>query len=256
MKLRINEVAGMEKKNKAGSKNIWMYAVLLFTSAFVILILTAYSQMKLNSEKNNIASTLQNEIIQKDTYRVNLSQTLEENQAILNELNSLKQTNQIIAAEKNGLSEENVRLKDKNANIAKMYEKFIKADEFFSTNDWLGSAKELFMDFDITFLSNASITRCRYILDTITPSTPENAYLTGYSRYVSGSYQEAADLFNLSIKVDSSTFFSDDCYYLQAHSYMFLNDNIKAAQLLDTMIRNYPDSNLINEAKADYEKIK
>lgn len=38
--------------NKSERKTVWIYAVILFTSVFVVLLLTAYSQIKLNTNIN------------------------------------------------------------------------------------------------------------------------------------------------------------------------------------------------------------
>jgi TolA-binding protein len=246
----------MEKNKKPNSKNIWMYAVLLFTSAFVILVLTAYSQMKLNKENNSISSTLKNAIEQQDTYKINLNQTLEENKAILAEMELIKETNTNISVENKKLRDDNAALKTANEKTALMYEKYIAAQAAYDNNDWIGAAKELYNGFDITLLSDASRVKCQQIIDTIGLTTAERAYINGYNLYVAGRFTEAADLFDLSTKITTKAYYSDDCYYLEAHCYMALKNNTKAAQLLDLMIRNYPDSNLINEAKADYATIK
>ena len=255
MENKENKENNEKDKKKISSKNIWMYAVLLFTSAFVILVLTAYSQIKYNKERNNIQTTLQSEVAAKDTYKINLNQALEENKAIVAELEQYKQDNQAISDENASLKVENQKLRSDNAKIAKMYDRYAAADAYFINGDWTNSARMLFIDFDSSVLDKTAADRAAYIMTTVGAKVAENSYISGYSNYVANNYTDALSFFELSLAITKTAYYSDDCYYLEAHCYISMGDGTKAADLLKKLIDGYPDSNLINEAKADYAKI-
>jgi tetratricopeptide (TPR) repeat protein len=247
----------MEEKKKTASKSnwFWIYAVLLFTSAFIILAITAYSQIKYNGEKGNIQTTLQKEVAAKDTYKINLNDALAENEAIINELEQYKIDNKAISDENALLKTENQKLQSNNLMISKTYDRYVTADSYYINGDWINSAKILYRNFDVTLLGATASARVAAIMKAIGTTVAQNAYLTGYNSYLAGKYADAADLFDLSIIIDNTTYYADDCFYLEAHCYMTLGNNEKALELLKILIDTYPESNLINEAKADQVKL-
>ena len=56
------------KDNKNEKKQIWMYALILFAGAFIVLLLTAYSQVKF---QNNI-SDYQNKLSTEEKAKINV----------------------------------------------------------------------------------------------------------------------------------------------------------------------------------------
>lgn len=46
--------------NKKDKKTVWIYAVVLFTSAFIVLMITAYSQIKVNKNIDYVRDKLGN----------------------------------------------------------------------------------------------------------------------------------------------------------------------------------------------------
>jgi TolA-binding protein len=244
-----------EKKGKK-SNWFWVYAVLLFTSAFVILVVTAYSQIKYNKEKGSYQSTLENEIAQKDTYKINLSEALAENQAILDELETLKSEKQAVFEENAILKAENQKLRGDNARISKCYERYIAAEAFYAGGDWTNAATMLFEEFDVSVLTGEPAARAASIMATIGDATALRSYQDGYQAYIAGRYAEAAALFKLAYAIHDDTYYSDDCLYLEAHCYMAMQDDATAAGLLKTLIDKFPNSELTATARTEYERIR
>lgn len=68
-----------------GKKTIWIYAVILFTSAFIVLLISAYSQMKFKKNANEYSSS--NEINNEIRRRIHfsLSSAVDENEKLAKE---------------------------------------------------------------------------------------------------------------------------------------------------------------------------
>jgi cell division protein FtsL len=59
-------------ENGNGRKAVWMYAVILFSSAFIVLLLTAYSQIKLNKNITRYEGQIHDEKQQNINFKTDL----------------------------------------------------------------------------------------------------------------------------------------------------------------------------------------
>jgi hypothetical protein len=66
-------------EGKNGKGKVWVYAVVLFTSAFIVLILTAISQIRFNKNIDEYRDQISNKEIEKSKFQLNLNSVLEEN---------------------------------------------------------------------------------------------------------------------------------------------------------------------------------
>jgi len=65
--------------NNNDKKTVWVYAVILFTSAFIVLLITAYSQIKVNKNIDEVRNKLGSTEKEKSNFQMSLSSALAEN---------------------------------------------------------------------------------------------------------------------------------------------------------------------------------
>jgi outer membrane protein assembly factor BamD (BamD/ComL family) len=74
-------------------------------------------------------------------------------------------------------------------------------------------------------------------------------YNEGFSSFKKRDYDEAVKMFIKSHEYAPDENFSDECLYYTAYSKFYLNDKNGALDYMNELVTNYPESNLIKNAK-------
>ena len=128
-------------KNK--SKNtIWIYALILFTCVFILLLLTGYSQTKFNRSLNEYRNKLISSEEEINISSHNLKTALEENEMLYKKIEKLNKTLEEKTAAFNELEE---KLKNKEKEIDERifinnYELLLEAEEYFNNGEVIKSS--------------------------------------------------------------------------------------------------------------------
>jgi tetratricopeptide (TPR) repeat protein len=221
-----------DKKNK--QKKVFMYAVVLFTCALIVLLVTAYSQYKLN--KNIESSELE---ISK--YQLSYAKALERIDELSEENDRLNDENK---EQKENYEELKETAKIQNEEYNKQieqYELMIEAYREFQKGDEKKSA-EILYQVDNKLLNNEGNDFYNEISPTIFEKVGRILFNEGLDLYLKGKYQDSLDILNISRKYSKDADYSARCLYYIAHAQNKLNDKTAAIENMKKVIEEYPDS--------------
>lgn len=241
--------------NKSEKKTVWIYAVVLFTSAFIVLLLTAYSQIKFNKNIDDYRNQISSEVKEKDSFKMNLNQALENNKKLSEEIKSSKE-------ELNKLNSQILELKKqlsdaltKTNNISNIYELVLQAQNEYDKGNIIESAGILYGITDISKMSNSLQDRYKLLVDKTYRSAAYKLYLQGYNHYIKGNYTEAIYRLQQSYNLASSEYYSDDCIFFIGYSELKLGDNSKAREQFEILLSTFPNSSFAKEARETLARI-
>lgn len=245
------------KENKNEKKQIWMYALILFTGAFIVLLLTAYSQLKF---QNNI-SDYQNKLTSEEKAKINVvtdfNAAVKENKRLTAELESLRSKlveseQKIATAEAKG-----IQLELKNSNTISSTDLLLVAYDFYNKEDYINCAITLKFDIDKGLLSPKAIQSYNDLVLQSYGKASKLLYTDGYRSYRNKNYQEAIINFNRAISFSQKDeYYIDDAYYYLANSYYKTSNFEDAKRLILLFNNNYPKSPFVGEMKELYSKIR
>jgi len=228
-----------------GSKKqsrIWIYTVVLFSSAFIVLLLTAYSQIKLNNSLSEYKSKLDNIELQHDNAQFNLNAAIDLNAKLSKKIDELSE--ELEAADKK-IEEYEELLKneeEKNKQYFSSYEALINAQLEYEKGNYVSSALLLYENCNPNFLNDKAQEMYTNLKTKVYKEASHILYTEGYNFYKSKDYSEAIKNFKLSVSLTGNEYYSDDCYYFMAYSYYLINDHEQARQTARTLLEKYPES--------------
>ena len=151
-------------------KKIWIYATILFMSAFIVLLFTAYSQIRLNGNISDYKNQLNSNTKEKNDFQINLNSCLKLNSQLNNQIKAAnKQISQIKQDEKKAnsslLSE-----KDKTKRTIAAYDYLLAAESAYNLEEISICAKVMYEKCDPAYLSKMGIVKYNYCLLYTSPS--------------------------------------------------------------------------------------
>ncbi|RXE57820.1 tetratricopeptide repeat protein [Acetivibrio mesophilus] len=235
-------------KNKE-SKTLWVYAIILFACAAIVLLWTGYSQIKINNDLEEYQNRLNDKENENNMFQHNLSSAIAENDRLNEEINNLK--NKLTAAlnENESLKKEISDLEDNRSNTINVYEEVIKADiEYIEGN--IKECAIILLEIDSKSIAdkNLLIKYNDLVVKTYRDAS-ELFYLEGYNNYKNKEYREAIENLNIALKLYDKEYYADDCYYFIAYSEYNTGNYSKAKEALNTIIDNYPNSSYYKDVK-------
>lgn len=237
-------------KNKNGHQAIWVYAVVLFTSAFIVLLLTAYSQIKFNKNIDEYKNQISTESNEKKNFLANLNGALDENKSLLEELNKvkdeLKKANEQLDENNKNIEQEKNALNEK----LKIYEQLMIAKEEYWKGNITESAKTLYHHVNSNLLEGQAKDQYLDLVKKTYKTAAYQLYLNGYKEYSNKRYDQAIENFTDAQGMVPDEFYSDDSLYFIAYSYYRQNDITSAAKYFNEVINQYPQSNYSKDAQA------
>ncbi len=252
MNLKFNN----NHKDKNEKKQIWMYALILFAGAFIVLLLTAYSQVKF---QNNI-SDYQNKLSTEEKAKINVvtdyNAAVKEIDRLTTEIESLR--SKLVESEQKIATEEikGTELESKYNDSILSSNLLLVAYEYYNKKDYVSCAIALKYDINTEFLSP----KAREIYnDLVSKSYGEASkilYGDGYRNYKNKNYTEAILNFNRSIEfAQKDEYYIDDAFYYLARCYYKTLKFNEAKTLISSFIDNYPKSTFVKDMKDLYNKM-
>lgn len=244
------------KDSKNEKKQIWIYALILFTGAFIVLLLTAYSQVKF---QNNI-SEYQNKLSSEEKAKINVvtdyNAAVKEIERLTSETESLRK--KLLETESNLSNEENKRLEteSKYSDTIVCNDALLTAYEYFNNEDYINCAIKLKYDINVELLS----TKSKAIYDNMVLKSYKKAsqllYKEGYKYYKNKKYDEAIQSFTRTIDfAPKDEYFVDDAYFYLAKCYYKTSKYEDAKALIRTFLNDYPNSTFVDSMRELYNKI-
>lgn len=235
--------------NKDSKIKVWKYAVILFTSAFVVLLLTAYSQIKFNRNIDNYRNQIYNEENEKNKYRVNLKTALDENVALKEELEQLRKELDENKENLKNLEKENHKVQDDFTDLQNNYEALLSAQAEYAKGNSVKSAEILHFQVDPVQLGSEAKEAYESLAKIVFEKTAYSYYKEGYSLYKKKQYSEATKSFLNSLRYSQGSYYSDDCYFFLAYSEYYQGNSNASREYIDLLLEKYPDTTYRNAAK-------
>jgi TolA-binding protein len=252
MKLKFNN----HKDNKNEKKQIWMYALILFTGAFIVLLLTAYSQVKF---QNNI-SDYQNKLTSEEKAKINVvtdfNAAVKENKRLTTELESLR--GKLVESEQKIATEEarGVELESIYNNKSSSTDLLLAAHDYYNKKEYISCAITLKYDINTQYLGPKAIQSYNELESQSYGKASLLLYRDGYRNYRSDNISEAILSFNRSIDFsEKNEYYIDDAYYYLARCYFKNSEFDKAKALILSFLDAYPKSTFIKDMKVLYSKM-
>lgn len=252
MNLKLNN----NHKDKNEKKQIWMYALILFAGAFIVLLLTAYSQVKF---QNNI-SDYQNKLSTEEKAKINVvtdyNAAVKEIDRLTTEIESLRsklvESEQKIAIEETKSTE----LESKYNDTILSNNLLLVAYDYYNKKDYINCAIALKYDINTSLLSPKANEVFNDLVSKSYGEASKLLYGDGYRNYKNKNYTDAILSFNRSIEFSQKyDYYVDDAYYYLAICYYKTLKYDEAKTLISSFIDNYPKSTFVKDMKELYNKM-
>lgn len=233
-----------------GSSNrtkVWLYAVILFTSAFIVLLITAYSQIKFNKNISNIKTQLSVKELEKRKFKTSLDSAREENENLKRDKEILKEELHQIRNELKEIKKESLELKKSFIHTKNTYEILLLAESEFKKGNMVACAEHLYRNVNPNFLGERGVEKYNFLVDKSFKKAALELYKEGYRLYRKKLYSSAVKRFRKSVSLTDEEYFSDDCYYFMAYSEYLQGNMDNALGYAEKLIEKYPDSNYEKE---------
>ena len=238
------------KKNK-----IWVYAVVLFTSAFIVLLFTAYSQIKLNKNLDEYKNQVYIKDSEKNKVQQNFSSAQEMNEKLNEEIKMLEEENSTLKNELANLKieNENVQLviakKDEEINdLSRAMTEYLKGN--------IVESATMLKNVDASLLDAKAADTYKTLTLKANAEAGKLLFDEGFSLYNKAKYIEAAGKLLLSSQFAPGETFSDKCLYYLAYAEIKSGNTKAALDHMNMLIQNYSSSKYMKSAKRFVEKYK
>ncbi|MCX8128975.1 MAG: hypothetical protein N3I35_02620 [Clostridia bacterium] len=243
-------------ENNSDKKKVWIYAIVLFTSAFVVLLLTAVSQIKLNKNISDYKTQIHMKEKEKSNFQLNLSSSENQNKKLQEELKATKENlKNELENNKEDIKKYN-ELETKHKRTVEAFEKLILAESEYDNKNFAEAALILLKQCDSDYLSNESLNKYFSLKEKVYKIAARQFYVEGFKEYKRSNYSNAILKFQYSIDLIPDEYYSDDCIFFMAYSFYKNGNNEDAEKNINILFKNYPDSTYINDAQDLLKNIK
>ncbi|WP_110461101.1 tetratricopeptide repeat protein [Ruminiclostridium sufflavum] len=244
------------KDSKNEKKQIWIYALILFTGAFIVLLLTAYSQVKFQNNISEYQSKLSTEEKAKINVVTDYNAAVKEIDRLTDEVESLR--NKLVESEQSLASEESkgLELNTKYTDTIVCNDLLLTAYEDYNKSDYINCAIKLKYDINTALLSTKSKELYDDLVSKSFKKVSQSLYTEGYRSYKNKKYDDAIQSLSRTIDfAQKDDYFVDDAYFYLAKSYYKTEKYNEAKTLISSFIDIYPDSTFVDLMKELYNKM-
>ncbi len=242
----------MANKKNVKSK-IWVYAVVLFTSAFIVLLITAYSQIKMNRNIVDFRNQISNQQNEKNKYQLNFATAQEMNNKLTEENEKLKADNESLQEAVNKANSDIQAANDSTGKKLGEYEKLSAAQEAYIKGDIVASARIL-KSIDVLQFNEKAKASYEFLSEKALLEAGKQLFDEGYKLYSKGDYNAALEKLTLSRELSPKADYSDNCLYYLAYAQQRTGNTAAAVTNMKLLLNEYPESSFINYAKSFIEK--
>lgn len=245
----------MENK-KNNKKMVQGYAIILFVSAFLILLVTAYSQTKFDKNIDYYQSKLVSEKKEKVRIQYSVGELFSKNKELTNKITSIETDLSNLHKDYEIKEDELKRLSQENDKFKTTYENLISAEKEYLNGNYTKCALLLKQNFDTSILGENGTKKYKYLSEKTFKIASTNLYLKGLNYYNNHSYNNAIKNFELSVLIDINQSYSDDCYYFLALCNYKTQNIVSCKNFINILLNNYPESNYLKSAQNLEKKLK
>lgn len=241
-----------DKKNR--KSKIWIYAVVLFTSAFIVLLLTAYSQIKLNKNLSNYKDKIFSTEIERNKFQLNFTSAQDTNNKLKEEIEKLKAEKKDITEKYEKSSKEKAQSDENNKNSLQEYNKLSAAQVLYLNENYVDAVLILTKEIDIKLLDDKAKELYTVLLEKTSAKAGSLLYQQGYAFYKKKDYTSAIIKLSQALEIAYSDKSADCWMYYLALSENKSGNSEKAVAYMGSLVSKYPHSAYFKRAKAFYEE--
>lgn len=230
-----------EKKQK----KLWMYAMVLFACAFIVILVTGYSQIKLKNKYYDYSKKASSVEKKNASFEQNLNSANKKIVELEKQIETEKLNNSV-------LSDKVVEYME----AVNSYNAVIKANDIYKNNNYIDCALTLKKKSNKKLLSGEGLVLYNFLANNTFARASESLYYKGYNYYVNRQYGNAIKTLENSLLIKGKEYYSDDCYYFISESYFALGNKEKARISAKNLIKKFPESYFVADAKSILKKIK
>ncbi len=234
------------KENKKAS--IWLYAVILFTSAFIVLLFAGYSQIRLNQNLNEYKSQVFNTESEKNEYLRNFASAQEMNVELNKEISLLEEENADLKKKISDLADEKAALQNVLRQRQEAADNLAKVIGIYLEGDVIGAVKQLKI-VDVAALDEITAQTFKIFEEKVTAEAGKQLFDEGFSLYDRAKYEDAAVKLLLSFQYAPKEEFSDKCLYYLAYAKLRAGNKAEALEHMSRLVLEYPQSSYLRRAK-------
>jgi len=237
------------EKDKNGKAKVWMYAVILFTSAFIVLLITAYSQIKFTRNIDNLETQISTKENEKNMFQLNLNSALKENEKLLNENKKLEEQLKEEKEKAEAQERKILEIENNGNDIINSYEKLISAQREYDNGNFVNCAFILLYDVKTEHLKNDGLKKYNELVEKTFYRAAHNLYKDGLNLYKNKQYDGAVEKFKKSLEISESEYFSDDCLFFIAYAKYYQGNKQEALSYYRELLNKYPDSSFAKNSE-------
>lgn len=238
----------MLSENKNDKKTIWLYAVILFTSAFIVLLLTAYSQIKFNKNIDEYRNQISSQAKEKIGFQSDLNSALEQNKKLQDEINAMKSE---LAKYKKAQEDNEKKVSDLQGGYQQkiaVYQALVEAENEFKDGHIVECATLIYSQCKENLLEGKALDIFRSLVNQTYTKAASQLYTDGYKSYRDKNYDKAVNNFEMALNLAGDGFLSDDCYYFMGYAEYKRGNKDAARNAIQTLLQKYPESDYGEDA--------
>ncbi len=227
---------------------IWVYAVVLFTSAFIVLLITAYSQIKQQRNIDDFKTQISQQQNENKKYQLSyanaqemIGKLTEENEKLADENKSFSDTIDKLTGDLDLLGEESQEK-------ITQYEKLSEAQSEYLKGNTVVSAQVL-KTIDAGVFNEKAAETYALLSSKAFSEAGRMLFDEGYKLYQKGNYSEAITKLALSRDMTTIESYSDDCLYYLAYAQHREKNTGMAVSLMKSLVQDYPTSSFVKYAR-------
>lgn len=236
-------------ENRNVKAKIWLYAVILFTSAFIVLLMTAYSQIKLNRSIDDYKNQINSQESEKNKVKMSFASAQELNSKLQEKISQLEGELQKLKEETEQKEKSRQEALDQNEKILQAYSALGSLHKEYFNGNILECASYFKRGLDISLLDEKSQSNYNLLKAIVYKEAGEQLYEEGYVLYKKRDYSLAAEKLSLSASYAPDQEYSDDNLYYLAYSVYKNGDKGKAVEIMKLLLEKYPSTTFIRDAK-------
>ncbi len=233
------------QKDKNKRKFLWIYAVVLFASAFTVLLLTAFSQLKLSSNIEEYKKKLKEHENSIRGFNLSLNSAAEEKRVLQKKIEELEKENTSLKSLAAGSSRPDL-INQRLERSRYSFDSLLKAETQYKNDQHLSSAKALHNVYEEDLGENAK-KKYTYLKSKVYVYAAKDYYRKAKEQLAKNNFEEAKKFFEESLAYDETAYYEENTLFYLALVSSKLNESDKVKQYANQLKAKYPNSEYVEK---------
>lgn len=227
-------------------KYLWVYAGVLFLSALAVLLLTAFSQMKLTGNIEEYQKKIKDHENSLRDFSINLNSAVEERNTLKKRIKELEA--EIAAFKSTSAGTKNPYGISQKDTMQEAYESLIKADYLYKDGKKTESAQTL-KNIKEEYLGTEAVKKLGRLKDATYLTATKSLYSKGKKEYSKENYPQAEIDLKDSLFFDKTSYFEENTLFYLALVERKLEKTQEAEKYQRMLFEKYPTSSYLKKLK-------